>query len=177
MRIAVIGAGLGGLAAALRLQGAGHDVVVLEGRERAGGRAYRLRDAGFTWDTGPSLITMPWLLEETFAAGGRDMKRELVLRELDPLYRIRWADEQRTFEFTRDRDRMREQVARFSAADAAALDSFMNALRPIYEQAILAAGGRAFLRARDFAALVPAMVRLRALRSLDAFVGRFFTHP
>ena len=48
------------------------DVVVVEQRERPGGRAYQLKDGGFTWDTGPSLVTMPWVLEETFAAGGLD---------------------------------------------------------------------------------------------------------
>ena len=73
MRVVVVGAGLGGLAAALRLQGVGHDVVVVEQRPRPGGRAYRLTDGGYTWDMGPSLITMPWVLEETFAAGGLDL--------------------------------------------------------------------------------------------------------
>ena len=92
-RVVVIGAGLGGLAVALRLQGAGHDVVVVEQRERPGGRAYQLRDGGFTWDTGPSLVTMPWVLEETFAAGGLDLRSEVELRRLDPMYRIRWGAE------------------------------------------------------------------------------------
>ena len=59
MRVAVVGAGLGGLGVALRLQGAGHDVLVLEQREAPGGRAWRLRDDGYTWNTEPSLITMP----------------------------------------------------------------------------------------------------------------------
>ena len=99
MRIAVIGAGLGGLAAALRLQRLGHDVVVLEGRERPGGRAYQLQDGGFTWDTGPSLITMPWVLEETFAAGGLDLHAEVALERLDPFYRIRGAGEERHLDF------------------------------------------------------------------------------
>ena len=67
-RAVVIGAGLGGLALALRLQGQGFEVTVLEQQPAPGGRAARLRDGGFTWDTGPSLITMPWVLEEAFAA-------------------------------------------------------------------------------------------------------------
>jgi len=176
MRVAVIGAGLGGLAAALRLQGAGHDVVVLEQRERPGGRAYQLRDAGFTWDTGPSLITMPWVLEETFAAGGLDLHAEVTLRRLDPLYRIRWAGEERHFDFTDDRERLRAEIARFSTRDAGRLDDFLAALRPIYEDGILAAGQRAFLHAGDFARLVPTMTRLGALWPLHRFVARFFEH-
>ena len=118
MKVAIIGAGLGGLAAALRLQGEGHEVTVLEQRPRPGGRAYQLGEGGFTWDTGPSLITMPWVLEETFAAGGLDLHSEIALRRLDPLYRIRWAGDERHFDFTDDRDRLRAEIARFSSRDA-----------------------------------------------------------
>ena len=176
MRIVVIGAGLGGLAAALRLQGAGHDVVVVEQRAAPGGRASQIRDSGYTWDTGPSLITMPWVLEETFAAGGLDLHSELTLRRLDPLYRIHWAGEQRHFDFTDDRERLREEIARFSVRDAGRLDDFLAALKPIYEDGILAAGQKPFLGAGDFARLVPAMVRLGAVQPLWRFVARFFEH-
>ena len=176
MRVAVIGAGLGGLATALRLQGEGHEVTVLEQRPRPGGRAYQRQDGGFTWDTGPSLITMPWVLEETFAAGGLDLHSEVTLRRLDPLYRIRWAGEERHFDFTDDRERLRAEIARFSSRDAARLDDFLAALKPIYEDGILAAGQRPFLHAGDFARLVPNMVRLGALWPLHRFVGRYFEH-
>jgi phytoene desaturase len=177
MRVAVIGAGLGGLAAALRLQGQGHDVVVLEQQPAPGGRAGQIRDGGYTWDTGPSLITMPWVLEEAFAAGGLDLHEEIALRRLDPMYRIRWAGDDRHFDFADSPERLREEVARFSPRDARRVGDFLAALRPIYEQGILGAGRRDFSSARDFAALVPAMVRLDALRPLHSFVGRFFEHP
>jgi phytoene desaturase len=177
VRVTVIGAGLGGLACALRLQGAGHDVVVLEQRGTPGGRASRLRDGGYTWDTGPSLITMPWVLEETFAAGGLDLRSELVLRRLDPLYRIRWAGDERWFDFVDSPARLREEVARFSARDAARVDDFLEALRPIYDAAILGAGRRPFGSFGTFAALVPSMVRTRALEPLHRFVARYFRHP
>jgi phytoene desaturase len=176
MKVAIIGAGLGGLAAALRLQGDGHEVTVLEQRPAPGGRASQLREGGFTWDTGPSLITMPWVLEETFAAGGLDLHSEVTMRRLDPLYRIRWAGDERHFDFTDDRDRLRAEIARFSSRDAARLDDFLAALKPIYEDGILAAGQRAFLHAGDFARLVPNMVRLGALWPLHRFVGRYFEH-
>jgi phytoene desaturase len=177
MKVVVIGAGLGGLAAALRLQGAGHEVVVVERRERPGGRAYRLRDGGFTWDTGPSLITMPWVLEEALAAGGLDLRSEVTLRRLDPFYRIVWAGEEQRLDFTADRDRLVAEIARFSERDARAYDGFMDALRPIYEHGILRAGRQPFLRARDLAAFVPRMVRLNAALPLYRFVARHFEHP
>jgi phytoene desaturase len=173
----VIGAGLGGLAAALRLQGQGWDVTVVEQRATPGGRASRLRDGGFTWDTGPSLITMPWVLEETFAAGGLDLHSEVRLRRLDPLYGIRWAGEARSFHFVASPEGLREQVARFDAADARRVDGFLEALRPIYEQGILAAGRRDFSQLREFLAVVPALARLGAMRSLYGFVARHFRHP
>src|SRR4051794_6562636 len=176
MRVAVIGAGLGGLAAALRLQGAGHDVVVLEARERPGGRAYQLRDGGFTWDTGPSLVTMPWVLEETFAAAGLDLHENLQLERLDPFYRIRWAGCEEHLDFVADRDRMRSELAKSSSRDAAAFDGFMAAMKPIYEQGILGAGRRPFERARDLAAFTPSMLRLGAALPLWRAVGTHFEH-
>jgi phytoene desaturase len=176
-RVLVIGAGLGGLASALRLQGQGHDVVVVEQRPRPGGRAYRLQDGGYTWDMGPSLITMPWVLEETFAAGGLDLHREVTMRRLDPMYRIRWAGEDAHFDFASDVGRLQEETAKFSAADAKRVPAFLDALEPIYHHGILAAGRRAFPSARSFAGLVPSMVRLGAVQPLHRFVARHFSHP
>ncbi|MDX6667624.1 MAG: phytoene desaturase [Solirubrobacteraceae bacterium] len=177
MRIVVVGSGLGGLGAALRLQGAGHDVIVLEQRDRPGGRADRLRDGGFTWDTGPSLITMPWVLEETFAAAGLDLHSEVVLRRLDPFYRIRWAGESEFLDFSGDGQRMRAEIAKFSQRDARAYDGFIDALRPIFDSAILDAGRRPFASMRDLAAFMPSMLRLGAHRSLWHFVAHWFEHP
>jgi phytoene desaturase len=177
VKVIVIGAGLGGLAVALRLQGLGCDVTVLEQRDAPGGRASRLTDGGFTWDTGASLITMPWLLEETFAAGGLDLHREVRLRRLDPLYRIRWADDERTFDFADSPGRLEEEVARFSPSDARRVDDFLAAAKPIYEHAVLGAGRRPFDDMRSLAALVPTMLRLDAVMPLHRFVARYFRHP
>jgi phytoene desaturase len=175
-RVVVVGAGLGGLAAALRLQGLGHTVTVLEQRERPGGRAYQLRDGGYTWDTGPSLVTMPWVLEEAFAAGGLDLHSSVDLVALDPGYRILWAGEDEHLDFVCDRERLRAEVAKFSPRDALALDGFLEALRPIYAEGILDAGRRA-LSLGDLARFAPRMARLGAARSLWHLVASHFRHP
>ncbi len=177
MRIVVVGAGLGGLGVAMRLQGAGHDVVVVEARERPGGRAYQLRDGGFTWDTGPSLVTMPWVLEEVFAAAGLDLHDHVRLERLDPFYRIRWAQSEQHLDFVSDRDRMRAQLAKFSTRDAAAFDGFIAAMKPIYEQGILGAGRRSFEHARELVAFTPSMLRLGAALPLYRAVCKHFEHP
>ena len=173
----VVGAGLGGLAAAIRLQAAGHRVTIVERQPQIGGRASQLRDAGYTWDTGPSLITMPWLLDELFGLAGTTTADQLTLRRLDPAYRIRWSDDPRTFDFTDDRDRMVGEMRRFSDHDADRYDTFMAASRAIHEQGILVAGRRPFLDAPSFARLLPTMLRLDAVRSLRGFVGRSFSDP
>jgi phytoene desaturase len=177
VRVVVVGAGLGGLAAALRLQGAGHDVVVVEQRERPGGRAYQLRDGGYTWDTGPSLVTMPWVLEEAFAAGGLDLHREVDLVRLDPFYRIFWAGEDEHLDFVADRGRMAAEIAKFSSRDAAALGPFLDAMRPVYEEGILGAGRREFSSLADLARFAPRMLRLGAALPLYRAVARHFEHP
>ncbi|HVL28511.1 MAG TPA: phytoene desaturase family protein [Acidimicrobiales bacterium] len=92
MRVAVVGAGLGGLSAACHLSGRGHDVVLLEREDRPGGRAGLLEGEGFRIDTGPSVLTMTGILADTFAGAGADMAEHLNLRPVDPIYRACFAD-------------------------------------------------------------------------------------
>jgi phytoene desaturase len=93
MRAVVAGAGVGGLATAVRLAAAGHDVVVCEQGDAAGGKAGRLELAGgYRFDTGPSLLTMPWVLRDLFADTGRPLEDELELRRVEPVTRYRFAD-------------------------------------------------------------------------------------
>jgi phytoene desaturase len=92
MRIVVAGAGVGGLACAVRLAHAGHAVTVLERDDAPGGKAGRLEQDGFAWDTGPSLLTMPWVLRELFADTGAPLDDELDLLRVEPVTRYRFAD-------------------------------------------------------------------------------------
>jgi phytoene desaturase len=91
-KILVIGAGLGGLAAAIRLARAGHAVEVWEKNTEAGGKLKEIREAGFRWDTGPSLLTMPDVLRDLFADAGERLEDHLELVRLNSACRYFWTD-------------------------------------------------------------------------------------
>jgi phytoene desaturase len=91
-KVAIIGAGVGGLAAAARLAHQGYQVEVYEKGSTPGGRANRLSVDGFHFDTGPTLLLMPEVLEETFAAVGRNVHDYVKLHRCDPNYRLHFRD-------------------------------------------------------------------------------------
>ncbi len=91
-RVLVAGAGLGGLAAAARLARSGHAVEVWEKNEGPGGKLKELRRDGFSWGTGPSLLTMPDVLRELFADLGERLEDHLELVPLEPSCRYFWID-------------------------------------------------------------------------------------
>ena len=91
MRVVVIGAGVGGLAAAARLAAQGHDVTVCEAAEVVGGKLGLLERDGFRFDTGPSLVTMPYVFRDLFEATG-GWPDGLTFKRLDPIARYRFAD-------------------------------------------------------------------------------------
>ena len=119
MRVVVIGAGLGGLAAAAHLVGDGHDVTVVERGDRPGGRAGVVERDGFRLDNGPAVLTMPDLLAEVFAAAGAEMADHLDLRPVDPMYRAVYADGS-VLHVRHGREAMTEEVRGLAGPEAAA---------------------------------------------------------
>jgi phytoene desaturase len=134
--VVVIGAGLAGLSAACYLMGCGYDVTVVEREEVPGGRAGVLQHDGFTFDTGPTVLTMPDLIANAVRAAMRDPAANLnalhPMRCLDPAYRACFADGS-TINVRYGRDEMREEIAQTcGSVDAAAFDSFVDWLRELY---------------------------------------------
>ncbi|ANZ40175.1 phytoene dehydrogenase [Lentzea guizhouensis] len=112
-RVVVVGAGLSGLSAALHLRGAGHEVTVLERQPHPGGLAGRLDVDGHRIDTGPTVLTMPELLDDAFAAVGQRREDHLELLPLHPAYRATFADGS-ALDVHTDGERMEQAVRDFA---------------------------------------------------------------
>ncbi len=124
-QIIVVGAGIGGLSAAIRLAARGHKVRVLERQERVGGKLNLVEMEGFRFDTGPSLITMPFVLRELFESAGRRMEDYLELVPLDPTCRYFYRDGL-TLNTWRDRGRLAAEFALRNPHDGEALQDFLD---------------------------------------------------
>jgi phytoene desaturase len=130
--VVVIGAGLGGLSAALHLAGAGRHVTVLERSAIPGGRAGLIHDHGYRFDTGPTVLTMPHLVAQALAAVGEDLGDWLTLHRLDPAYRARFADGT-SIDVRADPDATAEEIAvKCGQQDADGYRRFVGFLRELY---------------------------------------------
>ncbi len=176
-RIVVIGAGLSGLTAACHLSRTGHRVTVLERGDQVGGVAATRSDEGYTFDLGPTVLTMPGLIDDALQAAGTSLADELTLTRLDPAYRARYADGS-TIDVLADHDAMREQIRDVCGPhDAAAYDEFITWLRELYELEMPRFIDRNFDRPWELASPPgPAakLLRLGGLRRLDALIRSRF---
>jgi phytoene desaturase len=168
----VIGAGFGGLAAAIRLQARGYHTTVIERLSQAGGRARVFREKGFTFDAGPTVITAPFLFEELWGLAGEKLSDDVDLRPVTPFYRIRFADGN-WFHYTGDADAMRAEVARLCPSDVDGYDRFIQRSTEIFAVGFEQLAHKSFARWTDMARIVPQMVRLESFRTVYGLVKRY----
>lgn len=131
--VVVVGAGLAGLSAALRLAGAGRKVTVLERENVPGGRNGLLKKDGYSFDTGPSVLTMPSLINDAFNCVGEDMKDWLELTPLTPLYRAFYADGSQ-LDVHADTNEMEAEIAKhISSSEAAGYRRYVEFVTKLYK--------------------------------------------
>jgi phytoene desaturase len=176
-RVVVIGAGLGGLSAACHLANAGPEVTVVEAAAGPGGRAGLLERSGFQFDTGPTVLTMPHLIERCLNATGTELSRALPLRPVDPMYRACFPDGSE-LRVRHGRDAMFEEVHQFAGlAEAIGFLGFCDWLARLYRVEMPHFIERNYDSPADLVRpLRPALelARLRAFGRLARAVGRHF---
>jgi phytoene desaturase len=179
--VVVIGAGPGGLAAAMLLAASGVAVTVLERGPRVGGRCSRIELDGYRFDAGPTFFLYPRIIEELFQSCGFDFRREVEMLRLDPLYRLSFMREDGAMDHLRlwsDPQQLAAAVAAFSPHDAAGLRQFMldNRAKLAAFEPVLS---RPFSGITDFLdpQILKALRHLRPWASVDRELSRYFRDP
>ncbi len=176
-RTVVIGAGLGGLSAAIHLAAAGRQVLVLEQNPSVGGKMARFEDRGFMWDTGPSVLTMAPVLEELFAVGGARLEERLTLEPVEPLTRYFYRDGV-ILNATRDLPNMAAQIGQLNRRDVEGYLAFLAhaaALDRITSPVFIRGDPPSF---RDILRVPPRdMLQVDAWRTMDTAIRHWVRDP
>lgn len=174
-RACVIGAGLGGLALAIRLQSAGVATTLIEARDKPGGCAYAWEREGFIFDGGPGALFDPAGLQALWQLSGRDMAEDVELMPVSPFYRLNWPDGT-NFDLSNDQAGLRREIAKLSPEDLAGYEEFLRYAAQVYQDAYLRLGAAPCLDMQSMLKAVPALMRHQAWRSIHSLLSGFFRH-
>ena len=170
--VIVIGAGFGGIAAALRARALGYEVILVERLDQLGGRGRIVRHDGFHFDAGPTVITAPFLLDELFALFGEDRRDHVPLLPVSPFYRVRFIDG-RHFDLSGDATAMRGEVVKFSPKDVAGYEKMQRHAAELYRVGYERYSAQPFHKLVTMLTAFPEIVRLGGHRSVYGIVRRY----
>lgn len=173
--VAIIGSGFGGLALAIRLQSAGIQTTVIEGRDKIGGRAYHWVRDGHVFDAGPTVITDPNCLQELWRLTGADMASDVELLPVAPFYRLSWPDGS-TFDYVNDDLELERQIMRLNPRDVAGYRRFLAYSAGVYREGYEKLGAVPFLDFKSMLKAAPQLARYRAWRSVYTTVSKFVSN-
>lgn len=173
---AVVGAGFGGLALAIRLQSAGIATTVIEARDKPGGRAYVWERDGFTFDAGPTVVTDPDCLAELWRLSGHDIADDVELMPVKPFYRLQW-DDGTTFDYSNDMAKLAAEIHKLNPDDVAGYEEFSAYSAGVYEEGYVKLGHVPFLSFTSMIKAAPALAQYQAWRSVYAMVSKFVKSP
>lgn len=170
--IIVIGSGFGGLGAATRLLSAGHNVTVLESRDKPGGRGYTYEMNGFKFDGGPTVITAPFMFDDIFAAAGKKREDYFQLVPCDPFYRI-FDWEGKPFDYNDQHEFILSEIDKRNPADKEGYTRFLKTTKAIFEKGFVELADHPFLSVTDMLKVVPDLIKLQSHKTVYSYVSQF----
>lgn len=170
--ILVIGSGFGGLGAASRLLSAGHDVIILEKRDKLGGRAYVYEMDGFKFDGGPTVITAPFMFDDIFEAAGKKREDYFELVPCDPFYRI-FDHQGKGFDYNNNHEFILSEIDKRNPSDKKGYEEFIKSTKPIFEKGFVELADKPFLKFTDMLKVAPDLIKLQSHKSVYKYVSRF----
>ena len=172
----VIGAGFGGIAAALRMRARGHNVTLIERLDAIGGRAQAFEQGGFRHDAGPTVITAPFLFDELFALFGEKREDHLAFRPLDPWYRF-YFHEGSEFDYRPSLEDTHAEIARFSPEDMKNYDRLIATSKNIFDIGFSELADQPFTRFGAMLKQIPQLLRLKSYMTVAQLVNSHIKHP
>ncbi len=176
-RSLVIGAGLGGIAAALRLRAKGDEVEVLERLPAAGGRAQVFEKNGFKHDAGPTVITAPFLFDELFSLFGEKRQDYLEFKPLDLWYRFYFDSTGDTFDYTASIEKTKEEISRFNREDTEGYDRLITTSEKIFNIGFSELADKPFTKFSSMLKQIPSLLKLKSYLSVSQLVNSHIKHP
>lgn len=171
-KVAVIGAGFGGIALAIRLQSAGIQTVIFEARDKPGGRAYVYEEQGFVFDAGPTVVTDPDCLDELFAITNKKMSDYIEMTPIEPFYRLYWEDGY-TFDYSNNLALIKDQIKAKNPTDVAGYERMLAYSRKVMNEGYIKLGTEAFLSVFSMLKVAPQLLKLQSFRSVYSMVSSF----
>ena len=172
----VVGAGFGGIAAALRLRAKGYSVTVLDRCAAIGGRAQVFERNGFRHDAGPTVITAPFLFEELFALFGEKFSEHVQLVPLTPWYRFHFADND-TFDYGGTLAETLTEIARIEPRDCDGYRALLTQSKRIFDVGFTELSAQPFHRFMTMVRQVPRLLGLRSYETVWQLVSRHLISP
>jgi phytoene desaturase len=170
--VAIIGAGFGGLALAIRLQSAGKNVTIIEARDKPGGRGYHWNRQGFIFDAGPTVITDPPCLEELWALSGAKLSDDVDLMPVKPFYRLNWPDGVE-YDYSNDEEELRAEIRKIAPDDLAGYEKFQEYSKGVEKEGYQKLGAVAFLDFTSMIKAAPALMKYQAWRSVYSIASKY----
>lgn len=171
----IIGAGFGGLSLAITLLGNGWNVKIYEKISMPGGHAQQIKSDGFTFDTGPSLITAPEIIENIFSSAGLNYKKYINLIPLNPYYKVIYHDNT-YIEYSGNEDDMIRQIGKYNSNDADNYLNYMEFAKNVYDAVIVEGlGGKPFDSVGKMLKFMPKAIKMNALKSSYNATKKYFS--
>jgi phytoene desaturase len=171
-KIIVIGSGFGGLGAASRLLSAGHDVTILEKRDKLGGRAYVYEKNGFKFDGGPTVITAPFMFDDIFEEAGKKREDYIEFVPCDPFYRI-FDAEGKHFDYNNDHEFTLEEIRKRNPDDIEGYEKFIKTTKAIFDKGFVELADQPFLKFTDMLKVAPDLIKLQSYKTVYKYVEQF----
>lgn len=170
----VIGAGFGGIAAALRLRHKGYQVTLIDKQDKLGGRAYQYRTAaGFTHDAGPTVITAQFLFDELFQLFGKNRQDYVTFVDLYPWYRIRFADGSH-FNYGGTLAQMEAEIEKFEPGGSHGFHAYLEHSKRIFDTGFTKLGAVPFHNPLQMVSCAADLVRLQNYLTVWQMAGKYF---